>query len=70
MESYREKIDNGEPCSRVTFETEIADILPEHGGDYHVSELLTKEFMEEGRWEEVFFELYGKLPKYSNITRR
>lgn len=70
MEGYREKIDNNEPCSSATFETEIARILPEQGRDYHVSELLTKEFMEEGRWEEVFFELYGKLPKYSNITRR
>lgn len=69
MDKYREKIDRGEHCSHAVFETEIYGIVPEHHGDYHMCEELSKGFMDEGRWEEVFMDLYGNMPKYSYLKK-
>lgn len=69
MDEYRKKIDSNQSCSHAGFEQEIYRIVPEHEGDYHMCEELAKGFMEEGRWEEVFKELYGDMPKYSYLKK-
>lgn len=69
MDKYREKIDKGEQCSHGVFESEMYEIIPEHKGDYHMCEEFAKGFMDEGRWDEVFMELYGNMPKYSYLRK-
>lgn len=72
MDKYRELIADGNTVSRVQFESDIESVF---GGfipasthnppiEYHFCEFIAKEFMEDGRWEEVFPTLYGELPKY------
>lgn len=72
MDKYRESIAKGEEVFHATFENDIIAIF---GGDipamrhepaieYHFCEYVAKDFMEDGRWEEVFLALYGNFPKY------
>ncbi len=70
MDQYRNMIDNGQDCSHGEFESKMYAIVPDHHGDYHMCEELAKGFMVEGRWEEVFMELYGDMPKYSYLKRK
>jgi hypothetical protein len=37
--------------------------------NYHFVEGLARSFWEENRWEEVFMELYGKMPKYKYLEK-
>ena len=69
MDEYRNLIDNGVKSSHNAFEQRMYEILPEHDGDYHMCEEITKNFMLDGRWEEVFLTLYGDMPKYSYLKR-
>lgn len=69
MDECRREIDKGQHYSHATFESKIYDIVPNHYGDYHMCEELAKGFMDEGRWEEVFMELYGDMPKYSYLKK-
>ena len=69
MDEYRDLIANGKSCSNVGFEQRMYEILPEHDGDYHMCEEIAKNFMLDGRWEEVFMKLYGYMPKYSYLKR-
>ena len=72
MDKYRNLIDDGIKVSSASFENDIISIF---GGDinaarhnpsieYHFCEFIAKDFMEDGRWEEVYPALYGDLPKY------
>ena len=70
MDEYRDKINNGEDVNHGSFERSIYQIVPEHNGDYHMCEYLAREFMEAGRWEEVFPMLYGDMPKYQGLKLR
>ena len=65
MEEYRNKIENGESCSHGGFENKMYEIIPEHGGDYHMCEYIALAFRNDHRWEEVFDKLYGHMPKYA-----
>lgn len=67
MDAYRRKIEDGEKISHHSFETAIYKIVPQHEGNYHFCEFITKDFRECGRWEEVFPALYGDLPKYQYL---
>lgn len=67
MDKYREMIDRKESVYSGTFEDEIYNIVPSRYGDYHFCEYITKAFMDNGRWEEVFPALYGDNPKYSHL---
>ncbi len=67
MDDYRTKIGNGESVNSGTFETQIYQIVPSRQSDYHFCEYISKSFMDEGRWEEVFPALYGDNPKYSYL---
>ena len=69
MDEYRDMIDKGEKCSNHAFEQRMYKIVPEHDGDYHMCEEIAKNFMLDGRWEEVFMVLYGDMPKYSYLKR-
>lgn len=69
MDYYRNKIDNNEKVSHGAFEEKIYSIVPQHKGNYHFVESLTRAFWENDRWEEVFDTLYRVLPKYQNIKR-
>lgn len=62
MDIYRYKIDNKEEVHHYSFESEIEGITGNR--DYHFAEALSRAFMEDGRWDEVFPKLYGDLPKY------
>ena len=72
MDKYRSKIDNGLPVSNAEFESDIISIFGgsisamkhEPAIEYHFCEFVAKDFMEDGRWEEVFPALYGNVPKY------
>lgn len=70
MDEYRGKIEQGQHCSHGEFEKQIYEIVPKHYGDYHMCEELAKGFMEEGRWEEVFMEIYAGMPKYSYLRKK
>lgn len=70
MDKYREMIDLKESVNSSTFEDEIYNIVPSHRGDYHFCEYITRAFMDNGRWEEVFPALYGDNPKYSYLNKR
>lgn len=72
MDRYRQNIANGVSVNNATFENDIISIF---GGDiqaakhkpaieYHFCEFIAKDFMDDGRWEEVFPALYGNFPKY------
>lgn len=69
MDEYRDMIDNGKSCTNAEFEQRMYKILPEHNGDYHLCEEIAKNFMLDGRWEEVFMNLYGNMPKYSHLKK-
>ena len=69
MDKYRTKIDNKEQVSHGVFEREMYDIVPQHSGNYHFVESLTRAFWENDRWEEVFNNLYRVLPKYQYIKK-
>lgn len=67
MDEYRRKIDNNEEVSHGLFEDSIYKIVTHLEGDYHFCEYITRAFMNEGRWEEVFPALYGDMSKYKGI---
>lgn len=68
MDNYRNKIAHGIRVNHTDFENEMYHILPhEMTGNYHFCEYITKAFMENRRWEEVFWELYGNMPKYAYL---
>lgn len=67
MDEYRDLIGNGKECSNGGFEQRMYEILPEHDGNYHMCEAIAKNFMLDGRWEEVFKKLYGDMAKYSHL---
>ncbi len=70
MDKYREMIDKRIKVNNSQFEEEMYAILPlELNGNYHFCENITRAFMEDRRWEEVFWELYGDLPKYAYLRR-
>lgn len=69
MDEYRNLIDNGRACSHGSFEQRMYEIVPERNGDYHMCEEIAKNFMLDGRWEEVFMKLYGDMQKYSHLKR-
>jgi hypothetical protein len=60
------KIAKGEEVNHGAFETEIIGICNRRGIEYHFCEIITKVFMEDRRWEEVFPAWYGDMPKYKN----
>ena len=70
MDNYRNKIDKKEKVNHHTFEQEIYSIIRDNEGDYHLCEAIAQAFMEDGRWEEVFPELYGNMPKYKYYMER
>lgn len=70
MDEYRAKIGNNEEVSHSRFEDVIYKIVPSHASDYHFCEYITRAFMEERRWEEVFPALYGDLPKYQFLKNK
>lgn len=69
MDKYRGLIEKKEKVSHSTFEDEIYEIVDQHKGNYHFVEFLTRAFMEEERWEEVFDTLYGNMPKYKGLKK-
>lgn len=68
MDETRNKIDNNEEVSSAEFENKLKQI--KNDCDYHDAEILTRLFMEEGRWEEVFPALYGEFIKYKSYLER
>ena len=70
MQDYRERIERGEKCDHRGFEQAMYEIVPDHRGDYHMCEQLAKGFRDENRWEEVFDNLYGEMPKYSYLKSK
>lgn len=70
MDEYRHKIERHIKVNNSTFEDEMYAILPDNlNGNYHFCENITRAFMEDRRWEEVFWKLYGDLPKYAYLRR-
>lgn len=68
MDEYREAIESGkEEVSHLIFEQRVYDIVNHLEGDYHFCEYLTRAFQNGGRWEEVFVNLYGHIPKYKGL---
>ena len=70
MDSFRDKIDNGKHVYHGEFESLIYEIVPHKNGDYHFCEYVAKGFAENHQWEEVFYNLYGDMPKYSYLKKQ
>lgn len=70
MDEYRTLIesDSGKNYHGI-FEQRIYDIAEHLRGDYHFCEYITRAFKNEGRWEEVFINLYGDMPKYKGLNK-
>lgn len=66
MDSYRDRLAQGQKVNHGEFESEIYSIVPHLNGDYHFCEMLTKAFCDDSRWDEVFPALYGGLAKYKS----
>lgn len=69
MDEYRKMIIEGKETSHGKFEEKIYGIIDHLHGNYHFCEYISRAFMNEGRWEEVFPALYGDLPKYKGLIR-
>lgn len=67
MDETRNKLDNNEEITSSDFEYRYQQITNDH--DYHSAEIITRLFMEERRWEEVFPALYGKFQKYQTYFK-
>lgn len=66
MDEYRNRIRDNEDVSHGDFERCIYNIVPNKDGNYHFCEEIALAFKERKRWEEVFENLYGDMPKYSD----
>ena len=78
FEKYRNQIAHNQPVNHSNFEAEIYAIFDKENknqnnknliNNYHFVEGLAMSFWEERRWEEVFMELYGKMPKYKYLEK-
>lgn len=68
MDRLRTIIDSGNEVQHGEFENNVYTIMGNRQDiDYHFCEYISKAFMEEGRWEEVFPALYGNMPKYKYL---
>ncbi|SFU33951.1 hypothetical protein SAMN04487886_100933 [Clostridium sp. DSM 8431] len=67
MDKYRGSIEKKQKVNNAEFEQDIYKVVSEHQGDYHFCEYISKAFMDDDRWEEVFPALYGDMPKYKYI---
>ncbi len=67
MDEMRNKLDNNQEVSASEFESKFQAIT--NDSDYHNAEIITRLFMEERRWEEVFPALYGKFQKYQSYFK-
>lgn len=66
FDSLRNKVDNAETISSVSYESNIYEIVPQCQRSYHFAESVAKTLHEEGRYEEVFEGLYGEVQKFQN----
>lgn len=75
MDKYRELINGGNEVLFSSYENDIIDIF---GGsvnaalhippiEYHFCEYVARDYKLDGRWEEVFDNLYGEFSKYKNM---
>lgn len=69
MDEYRVAIESGEKVFHTSFEQSVYGIVKHLEGNYHFCKYLTRAFMNEGRWEEVFINLYGDMPKYKGLEK-
>lgn len=67
MDEYRTAIESHKRVFHSTFEQSVYGIVEHLEGDYHFCEYTTRAFKNEGRWEEVFLNLYGNMPKYKGL---
>lgn len=68
MDRLRNIIYSGNEVHHGEFENNVYAIMGNRQDiDYHFCEYISKAFMEEGRWEEVFPALYGNMPKYKYL---
>lgn len=68
--SLRDKIENGEEVISSRYESLIYGIVSQHNHDYHFAEFVAKTLHEEGRFEEVFENLYGDNPKFHDYLQK
>ena len=64
--NYREVVDSGGSLSSSKYEMEIGEIVPHREHDYHFAEFVAQVLYEDGRFQEVFEELYGDSPKFQS----
>lgn len=67
MDEMRNKLDNNEKITSSDFEYRYQQVTGD--SDYHSAEIITRLFMEDRRWEEVFPALYGKFQKYQTYFK-
>lgn len=67
MDEYRNRIRDNEDVSHGDFRKTVFIIQTSNkDGNYHFCEEIALAFKERNRWEEVFENLYGDMPKYSD----
>lgn len=67
MSKYREMIDADEKVISSRYETEVFEILPQIGNDYHFCESYAKLCYDDGRWQDVFEALYKNNIKFQHL---
>lgn len=67
MQSFRDRIDNGEMVSSSEYEAKILDVVRDNGQDYHFCESFARMLWEEDRFTEVFETVYKDSQKYKRL---
>lgn len=64
MDDVHKELAEHRDYNYATFEQRMREVFPDRDdprNDYHFAEDIAKAFMEDGRWEKVFQELYDKM---------
>ena len=67
MDDYSERIAQDEDISHFEFESEVYSLAPAVRGYHQFCEIFARLHMENRMWGEVFYALYGDMPKFKGL---
>ena len=70
FDSLIHSLDGGETLISASYEASIYEIVPQCERDYHFAEFIAQTLHENGRYEEVFVALYGKVQKFQSYLNK
>lgn len=72
FDDYFRKFMSGQQVERTSFSDSIGAVLPNLTGIIvtYFAENIAKAFLHEGKWTDLFWALYGDIPKYKVLKRQ